>query len=109
MQSRVSERGMTGPALAGPLGDILYFCQYHRLPPLTAIVVEQKTGLPAGGFPLAPDRVPEVQQEVFDYDWADIAVPKEDEFEAARSAMTGGTNKQPSELELTDELPEAGC
>ena len=104
MQSDVSHRGMTGPALAGPLGDILYLCQYNGLPPLTAIVVDQKSGLPSSGFPLAPDKVPEVQQLVFDYDWTDIVVPTEDEFEAARSAMTQGTNKQPSEL--TDELTD---
>jgi hypothetical protein len=107
MQSSVSQRGMTGPALAGPLGDILFFCQYNGLPPLTAIVVEQKTGLPAGGFPLAPDKVPAVQQEVFGYDWADIAVPTEKEFEDARRAMTQDTTKQPSEL--TDELADTGC
>ena len=86
---------MTGPALANPLGDILFFCQYNGLPPLTAIVVEKKTGLPFSGFPMAPDKVPEIQQSVFDHPWADIAVPTEDEFEAARSAMTPGTNKQP--------------
>jgi hypothetical protein len=38
------------------------------------------------------------QREVFDYDWADITVPTEEEFEAARNAMTQGTNLQPSEL-----------
>ena len=105
MQSSLERRGMTGTALSGPLGDIYYFCQYHNLPPLTAIVVEQKTGLPAGGFPLAPDKVPTVQQEVFAYPlWTDIAVPTEPEFEEARSAMTQGTDKQPSEL--TDELSD---
>ena len=98
MQSNLNQHGMTGSALAGPLGDILYFCQYHGLPPLTSIVVEQKTGLPAGGFPMAPDRVPEVQQAVFAYDWADVAVPTEEDFEAARSAVTQGTNVQPREL-----------
>jgi hypothetical protein len=53
---------------------------------------------------MAPDKVPEIQQSVFAHDWADIAVPTDDEFEAARSAMTQGTNKQPSEL--TDDLAE---
>ena len=51
MQSSMSHKGMTGPALANPLGDILFFCQYNGLPPLTAIVVEKKTGLPFSGFP----------------------------------------------------------
>ena len=91
MQSNVVKHGMSGPALSGRLGDILFFCQYNGLPPLTAIVVEQKTGLPSSGFPLTPDQVPAVQQQVFAYDWADIAVPTEPEFEAARSAMTQGT------------------
>jgi hypothetical protein len=97
MQSSV-KHGMSGPLLAGPLGDILYFCQYNQLPPLTSIVVEQKSGLPSGGFPMAPDQIPAVQQVVFAYDWADIAVPREEEFEAARNAMTQGSNRQPSEL-----------
>ena len=70
-------------------------------------MVEQKTGLPSSGFPLTPDQVPAVQQQVFAYDWADIAVPTEKEFEEARSAMTQGTNKQPSELAA--ELADAGC
>jgi hypothetical protein len=98
MQSSMSKHGLTGPVLADPLGNVLYYCQHHGLPLLTAIVVEEKTGLPAGGFPLSPDMVQAEQQKVFAFRWDDIVVPTADELEAARSAMTGVTDK------LTDKL-----
>lgn len=77
---------MKGGALSGPLGDIFYFCQYHHLPPLTAIVVDQKTGEPSTGFPLSG--VPALQQRVFNFAWAELAVPTEREFDQTRKWET---------------------
>jgi hypothetical protein len=99
MQSRIDKHGLTGPVLGQPLGNILFYCQYHGLPLLTSLVIDQKTGLPGGGFPLAPELVPAEQQKVFAYNWADIVAPTADEFEEARVLMTNGTNLQPSQLD----------
>ena len=52
------------PALAQLLEPIHRYCLDNDLPPLTAVVVSSKTGLPGIGFKAAED-VPAAQAEVY--------------------------------------------
>ena len=57
------------PALGIPLAHIQEFCLIEKLPPLTAIVV-QDNGVPGDGFyAVAPEDVYRAQQVVFNHDW----------------------------------------
>lgn len=64
---------------------IAAFCisQKDTIPPLTAIVVNQKTGLPGEGYPWDFDKISEYQQKVFRYDWYSLIPPTFKEFEEA--------------------------
>ena len=58
--------------LSDILGHILFFCKKNSLPLLNPIVVEKTTGIPGEGAGLKPEQVPEIQMEVFGFDWFDI-------------------------------------
>ena len=52
------------------LWNITEFCRKRGYPPLTAIVVSQKTGVPSEGFTSVMGRnVESMQAEVYEFDW----------------------------------------
>ena len=55
------------------LGHVAHFCNEHSLPPLTSIVVNKATGVPGDGIPI--ENLPNVREEVYDFDWFDILAP----------------------------------
>ncbi len=63
-----------------PLGHIMYWCAENKLPPLTVIVVNQKTGEPGGGLTTGAwkDLDP-----VFQYPWYAIFPPSPEELATA--------------------------
>ena len=74
--------GFKGAGVLAPiLGHIMFYCQQNNLPPLTVIVVNQKTGLPGKGLTdadLNADR-----ETVFNYDWFDLYPPSPEELASA--------------------------
>lgn len=66
--------GMPRAALGGMLEPIQTFCQKKKLPPLTVLVVQQRTGLPGSGFIAAAD-IPSAQSKVFNYNWIRFGSP----------------------------------
>ncbi|MCI0534809.1 MAG: hypothetical protein L0Z50_06250 [Verrucomicrobiales bacterium] len=68
------------------VGDFLYpiqdYCLQNNLPPLTALVVSEQTGLPSEGFIAAQDVLP-AQNRVFVFDWVARGAPSSEELERA--------------------------
>jgi len=66
------------------LGPVYYYCDEHKLPPLTSIVVDVHTGVPGwdGGFDIS--KVPALQRKVYDFDWYSICPPSRRELELFR-------------------------
>ncbi len=67
--------GVPNPALGKMLEPIQTYCQRKRIPPLTVLVVKDKTGMPGTGFIAAPD-IPAAQMEVFKFDWLKLGAPR---------------------------------
>ena len=71
---------------ASDLGRLLEPIQSHcilkGLPPLTSIVVSDRTGMPGDGF-IAADNLPHAQAETFLFDWLGSAVPSREDYRAA--------------------------
>lgn len=65
------------------LGHIMYFCIKYDLPHLTALVVNEKYGIPGQGFIEVGSDINKVQEEVFNYDWYDLYPPSETDFDKA--------------------------
>lgn len=62
--------GVPAHGLGQLLEPIQAYCIKHELPPLTAIVVQQNTGLPGSGFNGASAAdLGKVQAQVFGHDW----------------------------------------
>jgi len=61
-------RGIPRQGVGDFLGPIQDYCKRNGLPPLTSLVVNEKTGLPSEGFTEATD-IFGVQARVFVYDW----------------------------------------
>lgn len=68
------------------LEPIQSYCMLKKLPPLTAIVVNDETGLPGSGFTAASD-VPKTQLRVFDFNWLTHGAPAVEEFERALKSL----------------------
>lgn len=66
-------------ALGQCLDPIYKYCKHHKLPPLTAIVVSETSGLPTGDWIEAKDILRE-QARVFVFDWLNEKAPSADEF-----------------------------
>jgi hypothetical protein len=60
-------------AFLGPLQD---YCKRRNLPPLTALVVNEVTGLPGHGFTESRNNVLAEQSRVFVFDWLGRGAPK---------------------------------
>ena len=71
---------------ASDLGRLLEPIQSHcilkGLPPLTSIVVSDRTGMPGDGF-IAADNLPQAQAETFLFDWLGCPVPSREDYRAA--------------------------
>lgn len=65
--------------IAPVLGHIACYCNEYNLPLLTALVVNQETGLPGGGIPTNKDLNAE-REKVYAYTWYDVYPPSEDEL-----------------------------
>jgi len=70
------------------LGQALFliqdYCKQNNLPPLTALVVKSKTGLPGSGLPLAD--FPAALQKVFSYNWLGVGCPKPEDLKNAEKS-----------------------
>ena len=60
--------------LADILGHIAYYCNDNDLPPLTVLVVNEKTGLPGSGIPI-DEGLNATRERVFKCDWYDLYPP----------------------------------
>jgi hypothetical protein len=77
---------MTGIARFGfahILGNIYHYCEQQGMPPLTAIVIDEKSGKPAADVFQSVD-VPSAHARVFVFDWISHDVPSVQDFERAR-------------------------
>ena len=65
-----------GGVMADRLGPVMMWCAKEKLPALTAIVVNDKNGLPGGGLTAFEAKtLPAEQQKVFKFDWFSIFPP----------------------------------
>ena len=74
--------GVVRPSLGDFLRPIQQYCTENQLPPLTALVVSEQTGLPGEGFIAAAD-VPAAQMLVFRHRWLEANAPTAEQLEAA--------------------------
>ena len=74
--------------LANSLGHVAYYCTENHLPPLTAIVVNAKTGLPGDGIPVE-DSLP-LREIVFEFNWFDVIPPTPEELLDAVGTRSAG-------------------
>jgi len=75
--------GIGGPLVlgTGPLARIAYYCIQNDLPPLTSLVVNEKTGLPGNGIPVKKSAT---QRElVYNHPWFEIVAPTPDQLREA--------------------------
>lgn len=68
--------GVPHVGLGQLLEPIQSYCLVERLPPLTILVVQDKTGMPGTGFIAAQD-IPSSQAVVFTTDWPSCPTPEE--------------------------------
>jgi alkylated DNA nucleotide flippase Atl1 len=79
--------GCPTAALGAWLELIQSYCLVSGLPPLTVIVVQQKTGLPGSGFTgAAATDLAQAQMAVLDFDWLEHGNPGADALDAAAKA-----------------------
>jgi hypothetical protein len=76
--------GVVRPSIGDFLRPIQQYCTENKLPPLTALVVSEQTGLPGEGFIAAHD-VPLAQLQVFQHRWLDSIAPTAEQLEASYS------------------------
>ena len=78
------------------LEPVQSYCLFHNLPPLTAIVVQESTGLPGLGFS-ASENVALSQMRVFAEEWWGREVPRAQHFEEATAQRPSrGTQSVPT-------------
>ena len=70
------------------LGGIMWYCRERDLPPLTALVVNQETGQPGGGF-LPVGDLDAAREDVFRFDWFSLEPPETKEFKKAQARGDG--------------------
>jgi Zn ribbon nucleic-acid-binding protein len=74
--------GVVRPSIGDFLRPIQQYCTENQLPPLTALVVSDQSGIPGEGFIAAAD-VPAAQMRVFQHKWLENNAPSAEQFEAA--------------------------
>jgi hypothetical protein len=64
------------------LGHVMWYCRQNDLPLLTALVVNQETGLPGGGIDLSPEACSVERERVYRMraEWYRIRPPSEEEL-----------------------------
>jgi len=70
--------------MAEPIGRIMYYCDQNRLPQLTVLIVNEKTGIPKEGLML-PGEENQEREKVFNYNWYNIYPPSKEDFARAWS------------------------
>jgi hypothetical protein len=73
--------GFVRRAVGEFLGPIQEYCKRNDLPPLTSLVVNEKTGLPSAGFTEATD-IFGAQARVFVFDWLGRKAPSPEDFKS---------------------------
>jgi len=75
--------GIGGPGVLGkgPLDRIANYCIQNDLPPLTSLVVNEKTGLPGNGIPVK--KAATQREVVFNNPWFKIVAPTPDQLHEA--------------------------
>ena len=73
--------GKGAGVLANSLGHVAFYCIQNKLPPLTALVVNAKTGLPGDGIPVEESL--SKREKVFAFDWFDVIPPIPEDLGAA--------------------------
>mgnify|MGYP003623500586 CR=1 FL=1 len=71
--------------LAHPLGHIMNYCQENKVPPLTAIVINQETGAPGVGLTAIQeydDSLDLARIDVFYYAWYKLVPPTIEDYES---------------------------
>lgn len=79
--------GLTAVGVGRALDPIFRYCNYEKLPPLTAIVVSSKTFLPQKGITGTPAEIQVMQKKVFLRDWGEDDAP---DFEELAGYIQGG-------------------
>jgi len=74
--------GVVRPSIGDFLRPIQQYCTENELPPLTAVVVSDQSGIPGEGFIAAAD-VPEAQMRVFQHRWLENIAPTREQLDAA--------------------------
>jgi hypothetical protein len=74
--------GVPRQGLGQLLEPVQSYCIISGLPPLSSLVVGDKTGTPGEGF-IAAAHVPVAQAQVFNFEWLDEPPPDEAELETA--------------------------
>lgn len=103
--------GMAIPGLGAVLEPIQSYCMLTKLPPLTVLVVNKKTGLPGLGFVAADDLATALVQ-VFEKDWRSVGCPTPDTLlDAARRLPSNGlkTAAAAGEKLTSGPEPQAQC
>jgi hypothetical protein len=65
------------------LGHIMYFCEQNELPPLTALVINEQSGVPGGGLILRGNAETERDRVFDDVSWYRLRPPSENELAEA--------------------------
>ena len=82
-------------AQASILGNVYHYCNQQGLPPLTSIVIEETSGVPASddfkGLDLAA-----LMRRVFVFDWLSHGVPSVQDFEHARAVAEAAKAASPA-------------
>lgn len=82
--------GMHAAGLGQVLEHIQSYCLLNGLPPLSALVVNKRTGLPSPGFVATTD-VPRAFIDIFERDWLSEPCPTPDQLaEATRRLPSSG-------------------
>jgi len=62
--------GMGAGTLAQPLGYIMRYCKANKLPPLTALVVQTKSGKPGEGLTtVKQSQLDKDREDVYNHNW----------------------------------------
>jgi hypothetical protein len=66
------------------LAPIMFYCQQHKVPPLTVLVVNQDTELPGHGFEKGSHLdLNGLRRTVYMHNWFAVPFPSETDFEKA--------------------------
>jgi hypothetical protein len=65
----LGQHGKGAIALSTYLGTLMRYCDAHRLPPITALVVKKGIGIPGKGLRTLSPHPDKDREDVFRYDW----------------------------------------